>query len=511
MVGGGLVSVDVNELDAILLLPEIDKTQIMCRFGDTEVQADETSLFANVVQGVIRCLPPASTVVGQVQLSVSFNKGQYYLQSSTYYTYFCNEIGSHIDPEGSGTCIACPEGAHCNGGPSFYPKTNYWRDSSRALNSVIYSCPFGNGISCMDSSTVAAAADHCGDGYSGPVCAVCTSGYYLTSQGCVACGNTLTTAIVVTVILGALAIGLMSFWLVVACRQQSSRNADGAKSARWFRQQHVLQADAAGQRVGAVGDAGSTVGDWFREQPSSNADDAKSAGWFRQQADPSLELSDRSESDIDSPTECGANVVPLGEEEQPAVENPSYDIDLSAGVTGILTDSAVEVATEAAKTVTDFVTTLKTKLWDSVGQFKILFGVLQIISSFIDSFTVPWPDIFVSWIASIQFVNFGIFDVDSLGCVSPDSNFYTKVQMQVFGPILIGLTIFGVAKLRIWIANQIPASAPASASARSLSENENKANAMGIRIVNQHMFAFFFFLFLIYAGKEHSSPSWVQV
>ena len=55
-----------------------------------------------------------------------------------------------------------------------------------------------------------------------------------------------------------------------------------------------------------------------------------------------------------------------------------------------------------------------------------------------------------------RFVNLGIFDVDSLQCARPSSDFYSRVVMQVAGPILISLMIFAVAKLRTWQAASEP-------------------------------------------------------
>ena len=84
-----------------------------------------------------------------------------------------------------------------------------------------------------------------------------------------------------------------------------------------------------------------------------------------------------------------------------------------------------------------------------MGQLKILFGVFQIVSTFLGTFSVEWPAAFEDFIDSIQFVNFGVFDVDSLTCNNPESNFYHKLVMQIFGPIGLALLLFGVAWLRI--------------------------------------------------------------
>ena len=52
----------------------------------------------------------------------------------------------------------------------------------------------------------------------------------------------------------------------------------------------------------------------------------------------------------------------------------------SGSSTDYLLDSVtMEGATEAAEKVASFVTNVKDWLWDSVGQFKIMFGVLHVM------------------------------------------------------------------------------------------------------------------------------------
>ena len=73
-----------------------------------------------------------------VQVSVSFNAGQQWISSSTNYTYICNKESEYIDPTGSGSCLQCPDGGTCDGGPNYYPNEKFWRPPGRSLNSKIY-------------------------------------------------------------------------------------------------------------------------------------------------------------------------------------------------------------------------------------------------------------------------------------------------------------------------------------------------------------------------------------
>ena len=81
--GGGAVTVTILALDTILAIPDLDRSEIKCRFGEgLEVHADEDSL---TQEGIISCMPPESPSVGDVLLQVSLNGGQHWIPSDTFY------------------------------------------------------------------------------------------------------------------------------------------------------------------------------------------------------------------------------------------------------------------------------------------------------------------------------------------------------------------------------------------------------------------------------------------
>lgn len=82
--GGGLVTVNVSQLSSILAVPNLVKSAFLCRFGNLTqaLQVDEGGLLV----GSIQCMPPPSAV-GRTLLSVSFNGGEHWLDSETYYEY----------------------------------------------------------------------------------------------------------------------------------------------------------------------------------------------------------------------------------------------------------------------------------------------------------------------------------------------------------------------------------------------------------------------------------------
>ena len=132
----------------------------------------------------------------------------------------------------------------------------------------------------------------------------------------------------------------------------------------------------------------------------------------------------------------------------------------------------------------EFGNLLQKNMSKSLGQFKILFTTLQIVSTFVTNFDVPWPDVFVSWVESIQIVNLELFDVASIQCMRPSTDFYSRLVMQVTSPILVSVMLYVVYKLRTAFAS----------AASSL-----KREAI-LRVESQHMFAFLFVLFVCYVG-----------
>ena len=198
----------------------------------------------------------------------------------------------------------------------------------RPLNSQIYPCPFKNDA-CLGGQ--------CGEGYEGQLCAICATDYYLTAHGCLPCDEALSTTLVATILLGVALAGAAIFWLVTTFMQDEQ----------------------------------------------------------------GLDLSEREDTGVEF-TEWGASVLPMSDDEQTdqttkdqqAMAEGGKDMlmDQADGIAGhvrslfgsessteYLLDSTMEGATEAAEKVASFVTNVKDGLWDSVGQFKIMFGVLHVM------------------------------------------------------------------------------------------------------------------------------------
>ena len=123
------------KLNDVLTIPDLVKTTFKCRFGSLVVDADELSLAES---GIIKCLPPTSLTAGPVQVSVSFNDGNQWIDSDIAYEYFCDDDEQYVDPGGSRACIDCPKGGLCDGSRFFEPKVDFWRGEGRPLNSKVY-------------------------------------------------------------------------------------------------------------------------------------------------------------------------------------------------------------------------------------------------------------------------------------------------------------------------------------------------------------------------------------
>ena len=123
------------KLNDILTIPDLVKTTFQCRFGSLVVNADELSLSES---GIIKCLPPTSLTAGPVQVSVSFNNGNQWIDSDIMYDYQCDDDTQYVAPDSSGVCLACPKGGLCDGSRFFEPKVNFWRPEGQLLNSKVY-------------------------------------------------------------------------------------------------------------------------------------------------------------------------------------------------------------------------------------------------------------------------------------------------------------------------------------------------------------------------------------
>ena len=86
-------------------------------------------------------------------------------------------------------CVACPPGGDCRGGDELLAKPGWWRSAEEAQR--VFACPTKS--ACLPGNATGDAA--CAEGYEGPVCAVCASGFRQWGRACVPCDDEATYAL----------------------------------------------------------------------------------------------------------------------------------------------------------------------------------------------------------------------------------------------------------------------------------------------------------------------------
>lgn len=545
--GGGIVTVTVTGITGILQLPGFDRTGVKCRFGtgvhNLIVTAEEVPLSA----GLVQCLPPASSKAGTFKLDISLNHEQHWLTSVATYTYTCdsNEY-TNID----GGCVACPKGALCDGTICFYPIKGYWRRNGNSCSSEVYECKFTGSCNPDKAVTAASPLSACGAGYKDTLCAVCADDYYLAPEGCLSCTGVSQALIFVIVALSLVLIAILVLWIVNKCTGDDELDGtDVAMSA-----QDTLQSCQAESRrieellvtsTGAEAVALQAQLDASRQDEAAAQEQVDAEQEEREQdeqnedSEPPVDLESHeasalSESNTGLPddTMSEQKIEELKETTGQKLDeltggNNSFVSD-TIGVAKDQLDNATQKAVDAASSGMDQASSLfkaaaeniniaasaehvlkfaeqcKTWVEESFGQFKIVFSTLQvphtyhihhlcclqIVSTFLENFQVPWPSMFTSWIESIQIVNLAVFDVVSVQCMRPSTDFYSKLQASILFPIVLSIIIFGIAKCRVGTCR-------GSSIEQHHSESRHKEV---MKIQSQHMFAFLLLLFVCYAG-----------
>ena len=425
--GGGVVILSAVKLQDIMTIPDLDKSTFKCRFGPSlVVDADELSLAES---GTIKCLPPTSISAGPVEVSVTFNNGNQWLSSETVYTYTCDDHDNYFDPEATGECLECPKGGACNGGAAFSPKQDFWRHEGQALNSTVYECPFKDGP-CPGGYN-----SSCGSGYSGILCAVCDHEHYLAPNGCLACSGISIVTLAAIIIVGFTVLAALLTWLVATCDSR----VEGEESDESL---FSIELD-----ISSDDNNGSATEDELLLNHQANSGDV---------GVPSMQM-----------------LTPVELKLEPGI--------FVNNLPGVKSEESVKPLTKCRV----LLNLLKDRISGSMGHFKIMFGVLQIVSTFISNFDVPWPNVFISWCEFAQVTNVEVYDVANLQCSFPKSDFYNKLVIQIITPVVLVLCLFAAARIRIW---------------RKASRGTSTPLKTKTKIENQHMFAFLFLLFVIYPG-----------
>ena len=120
-------------------------------------------------------------------------------------------------------CLSCPtEAVYCYR-DVISLHAGYWRGGETSDD--IYDCISGP-LGCVGG--IGAGDDLCGTGHSGPLCAVCRNGYYLSSVGyhCLPCPGVYSTALVVTLLLVTALVCLNLSWLRVTTSMDMNKDSN---------------------------------------------------------------------------------------------------------------------------------------------------------------------------------------------------------------------------------------------------------------------------------------------
>ena len=300
------------------------------------------------------------------------------------------------------------------------------------------------------------------------VCAVCAEEYFLAPSGCLPCSDASATTLVAIIFTGVAAAAAVLAWITAECCGKDPSKTEEIDESNISIELEELEGN-------------DTKGWTDHEQKSGNTD----------QASPSVEQGDFNlDNAVGSIKNTAGDIADLAEgaagDIADLAEGAADDIVNMAEVA--FNSDAVQAGIQAFQKGFSVLTMVKDKIMSSMGHFKIVFGVLQIISTFLSSLAVPWPSFFESWAESIQFVNLGVFDVASVQCMRPESDYYDKLLMQMVTPILLTACLWGALKFRVW---------------RSVCKDPNdmfKLARLKMKIGSQHMFVFLFLLFVVYPG-----------
>ena len=104
-------------------------------------------------------------------------------------------------------CLPCPLDALCNGGDDFHPNPGFWRkDNTTAL---LYRCIIPR----------ACTPEGCAEGYEGPLCDACSSGFGKNGDVCTRCPSTASNIAILTCV--ALVLAAITVFVVQRARHRA--------------------------------------------------------------------------------------------------------------------------------------------------------------------------------------------------------------------------------------------------------------------------------------------------
>lgn len=344
--------------------------------------------------------------------------GQYYLRNTTTFSFRNCVAGEY---ESNGECLFCPYGSYSlesgqpctscfsvNGisecwGNQIVILDGYWRRFE--TSSVVLKCPL-EARSCTGGNNTGVSL--CGTGYTGEMCAVCESGYFLNENRCTECtaAQMMTPTLVVYVIAAGLMV-LMSVYSMLIYYKVIRLEALEASAVYVER-----NSDMRGVEMGEMAPSGTPT-------PPTQS--------------PKARIGKRKSKTLSSDSNSSDEV---------AVKQRPLSVD------AIAVDEAGQfVGHEIPDYIRTYTKFQRVKIWLKqnysriVPKVKIVVATFQIVSEVAYVLDVEMPSIFLHFVNSVSIININVASAFPLNC-SGRVDFIERLYLVTLAPLIYILLLF---------------------------------------------------------------------
>ena len=312
-------------------------------------------------------------------------------------------------------CSVCPEGGICDSTPKVYALPNYWQSLQNLGDPFrIHACIQAENClgtrRCINGNTT---CNQCALGYSGPICARCTTGWALSTAGrCVDC----------------------------------SGHADGSQA--W-----IIMASAVVLLLALVVFGCSCAFAVDEEAETNNETSTGSANNNNEDDDDDdeEEISPDEEVTPDEAMSAIVESVGLQCEDTSQIGNSDILVDQARNKGQQLIESASQAGPRCCTQGVNLPRLTSVTLSKCGGLIKITLSFLQIVITFDELFPdVPWPvSLSDFWYFWSVFANFQFIGSLSLDCATSDFSYYHSFVITIISPVVCLVLIGGVTFVRL--------------------------------------------------------------
>ena len=331
------------------------------------------------------------------------------------------------------TCVSCPLGGLCTTG-TVRADVDYWRES--LSSDTFYKCrvgrcleeraasPFGVGRHLQqmpnNSSNASSLTTNCVEGNTGPLCSLCIPGYAIQSGVCAPCpeGNAwehwsagAKAALLTCLLVFAVVFLAFAFFQPVV---------------------PMLRTIAAAAILRAQGCFSATTQKCFRKTKSTAA--------------PNIDPAHHDAQAAGEQTKSSLDVAVLNAQAHQVTSIGAFGLGvlLSTATGDNGDDAAVEEDDDEQEHAFDIMESAERLLDRLLGYVKVLISFYQIVSTFIHSLDIPWPNVFKAIMSRVSLINLNLLQLPKAACLNPSVSFYQQFVGYVVS--LLG-AVLGVALL----------------------------------------------------------------